>query len=226
MVIVAGVMVWLGVQNNWWHPVYHPGQTNDVSSIVKPASNGPSPTEISKAPKTNDHTITNAAAEPIPKPRIESSNTVSTLTNVPVVVPKTLTGRLTITNPQTYPPAVELLNKLLNALAMPDDSQRLQAVLPLVHKSLLRSDGLDFLPQYRANYSSAVRGVSSYVVPVKITSVERRANSASGTLRIGEEGESIRYYIARLPKPGGTGTVHIFFPADGTPPRIIEFGLL
>jgi hypothetical protein len=128
--------------------------------------------------------------------------------------------------PETEPHAVELLNNFLRALAIPDEDQRLQAVLPLMHKSLLTLDGRGFRQPVRDyNYLTAVRSVSSYRVPVEITRVDPNSNSPSESLGKREEGASFRYYIARLPKVGGTGIIHIFFPADGGPPSIAEIHL-
>jgi hypothetical protein len=116
----------------------------------------------------------------------------------------------------------------MNALLIKDDSERLAAVLPCVHKSLLNNDGSDLMQTVKEySYQRAIRDVALYQMPVRVTQVAKGNNSAVGYGKTAEEGRTDRYFIAKrdgalgLPAP-----VHVFFPKDGSKPSIINMGSL
>ena len=109
--------------------------------------------------------------------------------------------------------ALGLLNQFMAALLIKDDSERLAAVLPCVHKSLLNNEGTDLMQTVKEySYKKAVRDIALYQVPVRVTRVAKGENSAVGYDKTAEEGRSDRYFLAKhdgvagLPAP-----IHVFF---------------
>ena len=124
--------------------------------------------------------------------------------------------------------AVELLNQFMTALSIKDDSERLAAVLPCVHKSLLNNEGTDLMQTVKEySYKKAVTNVALYQVPVRVTRVAKGGNSAVGYGKTAEEGRSDRYFVAKRDGVAGLpAPIHIFFPKDGTKPKIVNMGSL
>ncbi|MEQ8223383.1 MAG: hypothetical protein ABRQ37_13825, partial [Candidatus Eremiobacterota bacterium] len=62
--------------------------------------------------------------------------------------------------------AIDLLNRFLAALSIEDEQQRLEAVIPLVHKSLLTPDGKDLDNDTKPySYKKAYENVGCYKQP-------------------------------------------------------------
>jgi hypothetical protein len=124
--------------------------------------------------------------------------------------------------------ALELLNRFMNALLIKDDSERLAAVLPCVHKSLLNNDGSDLMQTVKEySYQRAIRDVALYQMPVRVTQVAKGNNSAVSYGKTAEEGRTDRYFIAKRDGvPGLPAPVHVFFPKDGGKPSVINMGSL
>ena len=124
--------------------------------------------------------------------------------------------------------ALELLNQFMTALLIKDDSERLAAVLPCVHKSLLDNDGTDLAPTVKDfSYKKAVMNVALYQVPVRVTRVAKGKNTAVGHGNSAESGRTDRYFVAK--REGVTGLpapIHVFFPKDGIKPKIVNMGSL
>jgi hypothetical protein len=124
--------------------------------------------------------------------------------------------------------ALELLNQFMAALLIKDESERLAAVLPCVHKSLLNNEGTDLSPTVKDfSYKKAVMNVALYQVPVRVTLVAKGKDTAVGHGNSAESGRTDRYFVAK--REGVTGLpapIHVFFPKDGTKPRIVNMGSL
>ncbi len=128
------------------------------------------------------------------------------------------------------PAAVELLNRFFTILQTPDEVQRLQAVLPLMHKSLLFQDktGITLDRSIREfSYPRALKAMNMYQHPVHVSEVQRGQVTTIGFQDSGERGRVDKYFIAKL--PGVTGRpapIDVFFPESGGNPSLVNFGSL
>lgn len=126
------------------------------------------------------------------------------------------------------PRGTELVNKLLNALSIEDPAERLKAVIPLVHKSLLTSDGSDLSRDIKDfSYKKAYNNVKFYQIPASIREVHKGRVMTIGFRETAEKGRTDKYFINK--KPGTTGLpapIHVFFPEDGGAPSIVNMGSL
>jgi hypothetical protein len=117
----------------------------------------------------------------------------------------------------------EVVEKLLVALQKTDAAERLAAVLPLVHKSLLTDDGKDLkAPIKDFSFKKASQSAKLYAVPADIAEV-----LPGGTAPAGEKGMVERVFVKK--KEGMAGRpapVLVFTPADGGPAKILDFGSL
>lgn len=126
------------------------------------------------------------------------------------------------------PRGVELVNKLLQALSIEDPEQRLKAVIPLVHKSLLNKDGTDLDINVKPfSYKKAWQNVKFYCIPVKITEVHKGREMTIGYGPTAEKGRNDKYFVGK--KPGVNGMpapIAVFWPSDGGGPKITGMGSL
>jgi hypothetical protein len=124
--------------------------------------------------------------------------------------------------------AVQVLNRFLQAISLADDHARLAAVVPLVHKSLLTADGTDLDRDTKEfSYKKAWQNVKFYQVPAGITQVHKGNVLTVGFRETAERGRVDKYFVAK--KPGINGMpapIHIFFPENGSAPKIINMGSL
>ncbi len=111
-----------------------------------------------------------------------------------------------------------LAEEFLRALQKPE-AERLEACLPLLHRSQLTANGKDIDPSVKVAWKKAIANADSYLLPVKIMRVR-----AKGNLTIGEGSENVErgrvddYFLAKKPDSGGLpGSVTIFFPEKGEP---------
>lgn len=121
-----------------------------------------------------------------------------------------------------------LVDALLRALATADENARLAAVLPLVHPSLRSEDGRDLSRNVKPfSYRKASDNVRFYAVPVVLTEVHLGEALQLGIGAQGEPGRIDKYFVAKLPGvPGLPAPIHVFFPASGAPPTIVNMGSL
>ncbi len=123
--------------------------------------------------------------------------------------------------------AVALLNNFIKALQLPDEAARVQACLPLLHRSLLADDKRDIeATTKKFAWTKAVKNAANYAAPIEITRLR-----AKGTLTLEEgdhpeRGRAEDYFIAK--KAGISGlaaSITLFFPENGAP-KILYFGSL
>jgi len=124
--------------------------------------------------------------------------------------------------------AETLLNDFMKALLIENSEASAKACLKHVHKSLMNSNGdnltkdlLDF------SFKKAHSNAKFYANPVKITRVRKNKVTAIGFKETGENGSEYSYFISK--KDGVNGMpapVNIFFPADGSAPKISYMGSL
>ena len=135
---------------------------------------------------------------------------------------------VTNATPDADPAAVELLNQFMTALLIKDDSARLTAVLPCVHKTLLNNEGTDLSPTVKDfSYRRAVTDAALYQIPVRVTRVAKDKSTAVGFGESAESGRTDRYFVAKREGVSGLpAPIHIFFPKDGSKPKIVNMGSL
>jgi|GEM_PF-1962184 len=122
----------------------------------------------------------------------------------------------------------QLVNKLMNALLIEDEHARVEAVIPLVHKSLLNASGNDLDPSVKAySFRRASNAVRLYKIPVTITRVARGSDTTVGFGGTAEAGRSDRFFVAKREGVAGPpAPIHVFFPAEGGEPKILNMGSL
>jgi len=125
------------------------------------------------------------------------------------------------------PAAEALLNQLLQALQIEDPDKRLAAVIPLVHKSLLTSNGKDLARSTKDfSYKKACAGAKLYKQPVEITEVHKGKVMAIGFQETAETGRTDKYFLAKKAGVGGLpAPIHVFWDSQGKP-KIVNMGSL
>src|SRR5262245_54836923 len=129
-------------------------------------------------------------------------------------------------NPQPDKRAVDLLNRMMNALLIENEEESAKALALLVHKSLLPAGGRVLTRDVRGfRCRKDHTGAKLYSNPVAVTRVRQRSLSAIGFQETAEEGTEFDYFIAK--KDGVAGLpapVRVFFPKSGAEPRISYVG--
>ena len=124
------------------------------------------------------------------------------------------------------PKAVELIDKMLQAFANPDEAARLQAILPLMHPSILTEDGKDLNKNFKVyQYKKANMDAKLYKQPPEVFEVMKGKPTEVGFEKTKESGRKDKYYLTKTVSKGKKGYVVIFFPDKGDP-KIFDFGAL
>lgn len=141
------------------------------------------------------------------------------------LITATLGAALAVTKIAPDPRGVKVVNELMEALKIPDAEARMKAVVPLVHVSLLTTDGKHLAPNVEQfSYKKAVGSISLYPVPVTITEVHQGNVTTIGFGETAQRGRSDKYFVAK--SEGRPAPVIVFFPEDGGAPKIVNFGSL
>jgi hypothetical protein len=126
------------------------------------------------------------------------------------------------------PKGVKLCSDFLAALAIEDEAKRIEAAIPLLHKTLLTDDGKDLRPDVkRFAFSKASKNAKFYKQPAEVTAVHKGMDQTVGAGKQAEKGRSDKYFVAK--KDGAAGLpapLHVFWPADGGAPKLINVGSL
>ena len=126
--------------------------------------------------------------------------------------------------------AVKLLGEFLKALTDNKDDMdaAVRAALPMLHKSLKDDRGRDVTRDLRNfSFKKAWQNAGLYARPVDVTRVRTTGISAVGFGKTAEKGKVADYFVAKAEgQPGLPAPVKIFFPADGTDPKIYYVGSL
>jgi len=124
--------------------------------------------------------------------------------------------------------AVEVINQTLTALETPNETTRIQMLEKLLHKSMLGPGGKGLDPSVqRFSYKKAVQNAQFYKNPVEIYEVHQGNVSTVGFKTTAEKGRRDKYFIQK--KEGVAGRpapVHIFWPDNGSAPKVLDFGSL
>ena len=102
------------------------------------------------------------------------------------------------------------------------------AAMPYIHPSEFSSDGKGLLPD-RMNFSfrKAWQNARFYEMPVRVTRVQRQQLTGIGFGPTAEAGVSYKVWIAKSPGINGMpAPLSVFFPADGSDPRLHGYGSL
>ncbi len=130
--------------------------------------------------------------------------------------------------PPPDPVAVARVRALVAALDERDEAKRVEALLPLLQRSLLNAAGDDLDPFVRRySFAKASAGVRFVGRPVTVVQVRRGRPVTLGDGATAQRGRRDLYFVAR--PAGSTGSpapVAVFFPEDGGPPTITDFGSL
>ncbi len=126
------------------------------------------------------------------------------------------------------PKGVKLVTDFMAALAIEDAAKRLEAVIPLLHKTLLTEDGKDLTPDVkRFSYNKACTNAKHYKQPAEVTEVHKGMESTVGFGKTAEKGRSDKYFVAKKdPTLGRPAPLHVFWPSDGGAPKLINIGSL
>ena len=126
------------------------------------------------------------------------------------------------------PRAVKLLGDFFTALSISDEDASAKACLQVVHISLMNKARDDLSPDLRRfSFKKAHDNAKFYAQPVKITRIRPKSMSgigarANGTAQLGRVHDYFvqkKDGVAGLPAP-----VQVFFPADGSEPKIAYMG--
>jgi len=98
----------------------------------------------------------------------------------------------------------------------------------LVHKSLLTSNGKDLSSNVKNfSYKKACDNIKFYKIPAVITEVHKGNTYTVGFKETAQLGRSDKYFIAKKDGVGGMpAPIIIFFPQDGSSPKILNMGSL
>ena len=126
------------------------------------------------------------------------------------------------------PAATELCTSLLSALAKEDPKERLAAVMPLVHRSLLNNRGNDLDHNVKEfSYRKASGAAKLYQNPAQIVEVHKGNVTTIGFKETAERGRTDKYFVGK--KEGVAGRpapLHVFWPEKGGAPKIVNMGSL
>ena len=126
------------------------------------------------------------------------------------------------------PKGVKLCTDFMAALAIEDEAKRLEAVIPLLHKTLLTEDGKDLTPDVkRFSYRKACTDAKLYKQPAQVTEVHKGTEHTAGFGKQAEKGRADKYFVAKKDDvPGRPAPLHVFWPSDGGAPKLISIGSL
>lgn len=100
--------------------------------------------------------------------------------------------------------------------------------MPLVHKTLLSGDGKDLAATIKPySYKKAVTGAPFYKLPIEITEVHKGNVTTVGFKETAEKGRKDKYFVAKKDAAAGRpAPIIVFWPEDGSEPKVIDMGSL
>jgi len=129
------------------------------------------------------------------------------------------------------PQAVQVINRCLEILLNPNETERLQQIQAVLHSSLLftNPDGTTVLSRNvkEFSYQKAVQNVAAYHYPAEITSVRQGNEITLGIGPTAESGRTDSYFIAKRAGVAGIpAPIVVFFPDNKSEPKITNLGSL
>ena len=127
---------------------------------------------------------------------------------------------------------IEVINSFMNAIMDPDsqgnEGTAAIAALPYIHASEydargtnLKKDRLEF------SFKKAWHNAKFYTLPVSVTRIQRQHITAIGFGATAQAGKAFKVWIAK--KDGVAGMpapLNVFFPSDGSAPKLYYYGSL
>ena len=125
------------------------------------------------------------------------------------------------------PAAVEVLNKLMTALAIDDFEQSVKESTKYLHKSLLSKAGDDISADLRRfGFKKAKENAKLYDAPDKVQRVRATGVTSIGFKETAEKGKVVDYMLEKKAGKGLPAPVKMFFPEGGGEPRVSYIGSL
>lgn len=126
------------------------------------------------------------------------------------------------------PVAVNLCSQLLESLQLGDHDATIKAVLPLVHPSLRNRQGTDLDRNVKEfSFKKASAAAKLYGPPAQVSEVHKGRESTIGFRETAERGRTDKYFLAKIdPANGRPAPLHVFWPANGGKPSIVNMGSL
>ena len=123
---------------------------------------------------------------------------------------------------------VKLCSEFLAAISHKQEADRLKAVAPLLHKSMLTPDGKDLDRNTKEfSYKKACQNAQFYAQPAEIFEVHKGNVVTVGFRETAERGRTDKYFVKK--KEGAAGRpapLHVFWPENGGEPRLVNIGSL
>lgn len=125
---------------------------------------------------------------------------------------------------------IEVLNKFMKAIMdnQADEMAAAKAALPYIHKSEYDASGSNLLKdRLDFSFKKAWQNAKFYKNPIVVTRIQKQSLTAIGFKATAEAGTAYKVWIAKndgvsgLPAP-----LNIFFPADGSAPKLYYYGSL
>lgn len=126
------------------------------------------------------------------------------------------------------PKAVKLVSDTLAALAKASDAERIQALKPLLHKSMWLPGGNDLEPNVKNfSYKKAAAAAKLYKHPADIYEVHQGTTRTIGFKTTAETGRVDKYFVNKNEGVAGRpAPIHVFWPQSGGDPKVTDIGSL
>ena len=125
---------------------------------------------------------------------------------------------------------IELIDSFMNVLLQnaADEMAAAKAAMPYIHRSEYNNQGTQLM-QDRLNFSfkKAWQNAKFYAWPVMVTRIQQQNLSQVGFGETAEAGTGFKVWISK--KEGVSGMpapLNVFFPADGSAPKLNYYGSL
>lgn len=121
--------------------------------------------------------------------------------------------------------ALDLINSLFDLILKNNPESGAIKILPIIHKSLIKNNNLDInFKKYK--FFKAYEKVHLYKNPVEVKTKKNSGRTIIGVLLDKEEGVEWIYTLKKIEDLGGiNGQVRIFFPENGSIPKITSISL-
>lgn len=119
-----------------------------------------------------------------------------------------------------------MLSEFLTALNIRDFNASARAIKPFVHRSLLNNRGTDLSPTVKPySFKKAHRGAKFYKNPVEVARIAKTHLTAVGYGGTAEKGRVYVFYIKKKRGiKGPPAPIHVFYPDDGSAPKVFNMG--
>ena len=120
------------------------------------------------------------------------------------------------------------LQNFVNSLLEPDFDAAATKAMEQIHRSDFTKDGAGLKSdRMQFSFKKAWQNVKFYQNPIKITRVQKTNLSGIGFQQTAQQGTSYKVWIGK--KKGVSGMpapIYVFFPNDGSEPKVHDYGSL